>query len=101
LRLEWLDEEWSGNGFSNHAMGSQIQAMAAVVDWGKGAILHFPDPDRRGLRQVFFADGRYQISDLASHNSSIVTALTAAGPDQDGWKEVIYGLGNGELIIVR
>ena len=48
-----------------------------------------------------FADGRYQIRDLASHNSSIVTALTAAGLDQDGWKEVIYGLGNGELIIVR
>ena len=75
--------------------------MAAVVDWGKGAILPLPDADRRGLRQVFFADGRYQTRDLASHNSSIVTALTAAGLDQDGWKEVIYGLGNGELIIVR
>ena len=49
----------------------------------------------------FFADGRYQTRDLASYNSSIVTALTAAGLDQDGRKEVIYGLGNGELIIIR
>ena len=61
----------------------------------------FPIPIDAACGRFFFADGRYQISDLASHNSSIVTALTAAGPDQDGWKEVIYGLGNGELIIVR
>jgi hypothetical protein len=92
---------YAWNGFSNHAMGSQIQSMAAVVDWGKGAILHLLDADRRGLRQVCFADGRYQVRDLASRNSPIVTALIAAGLDQGGWKEVIHGLGNGELIIVR
>lgn len=101
LRLERLEEIWSANGFSNHAMGSRLQAMAAVVDWGKGPILHLPDAQRRGLRQVYFAKGRYQVRDAASHDAPIVTDLIAADLDQDGWKEVIYGLGNGELVIVR
>jgi hypothetical protein len=101
LRLERLSEEWSANGFSNHAMGSRIQAMAAVVDWGDGPLLYLPNARRSGLRQVYFADGSYQIRDLARHRWPIVTALVAADLDQDGRKEVIYGLGNGELMVLR
>ncbi|NQV61419.1 MAG: VCBS repeat-containing protein [Alphaproteobacteria bacterium] len=101
LRLERLSEEWSANGFSNHAIGSPVQAMAAVVDWGGGPILHLPNARRSGLRQVYFAHGGYKTRDLANHRWPIVTALVAADMDQDGWKEVIYGLGNGELMAVR
>jgi hypothetical protein len=101
LRLERLHEEWSANGFSNHAMGSRIQAMAAVVDWGDGPILHLPNARRSGLRQVYFADGGFRIRDLASHRWPIVTALVAADVDRDGWREVFYGLNNGELLAVR
>ncbi|MBT3779740.1 MAG: hypothetical protein HOE98_06020 [Rhodospirillaceae bacterium] len=105
LRLEWLGEEWSAPGFSNHAMGSPIQTMAVAVDWGqawgKGQVLHLPNARRTGLRQVFFKDGGYRIRDLARHERHIVTALFAADLDEDGWKEVVYGLGNGELVILR
>ena len=101
LRLERLHQEWSANGFSNHAMGSRIQTMAAVVDWGDGPILHLPNARRSGLPQVFFADGGYQIRDLVRHRWPIVTALVAADLDRDGWKEVIYGLNNGDLMVVR
>ncbi len=101
LRFERLYLEWSANGFSNHAMGSRIQAMSAVVDWGNGPILHLPNAGRSGLRQVYFADGDLQIRDLASHRWPIVTALVAADVDRDGWQEIIYGLNNGELLAVR
>jgi len=69
--------------------------------WGKGQVLHLPNARRTGLRQVFFKDGGYRIRDLARHERHIVTALFAADLDEDGWKEVVYGLGNGELVILR
>ncbi|MDA1100087.1 MAG: FG-GAP-like repeat-containing protein [Proteobacteria bacterium] len=101
LRLERLHEEWSANGFSNHVSGSRIQAMAAVVDWGEGPVLHLPNAQRNGLRQVYFADGGYQIHNLANHQWPIVTAVIAADLDGDGRQEVIYGLDNGDLLAVR
>ncbi len=105
LGSERLAEEWSAPGFSNHAMGSPIQAMAALVNWGKGwgrgPVLHLPNARRTGLRQVFFTDGGYRIRDLPRHERHIVTSLIAADLDADGWKEVVYGLDNGELMIQR
>ena len=101
LRFERLHEEWSGNGYSNHAMGSRIQAMSAVIDWGAGPMLHLPDAGRSGLRRVHFSGGRFLVRDLAKHRWPIVTALVAADLDQDGWKEIVYGLSNGEVIVVR
>ena len=101
LRLERLHEEWSAKGFSNHAIGSRIQDMAAVVDWGEGPILFLPDARRRGLRQVYFADGGYRVRGLPGHRQAIATALVAADLDGDGWREVIYGLDNGAVVVLR
>ena len=97
LRGRRLVEEWSRDGFSNHAMGSRIQAMAAVVDWGKGPVLYLPDAHRHGIRQVYFAEDGYRVQALPGHEQPIITALMAADLDGDGFDEVVYGLGNGEL----
>ncbi|MDP6830425.1 MAG: VCBS repeat-containing protein [Alphaproteobacteria bacterium] len=105
LRLQWLHKKWSARGFSNHAIGSRIQDMATAVDWGRdrgrGPILHLPDAGRRALRQVFFADGTYRVRDLPSHQRPIITAIHKVDLDGDGWKEVVYGLDGGELVILR
>ncbi|MBT3330248.1 MAG: hypothetical protein HN394_01970, partial [Rhodospirillaceae bacterium] len=97
LRGRRLVEEWSRDGFSNHAMGSRIQAMAAVVDWGKGPVLYLPDAHLHGIRQVYFAEDGYRVQALPGHEQPIITALMAADLDGDGFDEVVYGLGNGEL----
>ncbi|MBT3534479.1 MAG: VCBS repeat-containing protein [Rhodospirillaceae bacterium] len=99
LRQNRLIAEFSSSGFSNHAMGSPIQDMAAVVDWGRGPILHLPDAWRGGLRQVSLLEGQDKIRNFASHNRPITTALVAADLDGDGWKEIVYGLDNGELVV--
>ncbi len=105
LRLQWLHEEWSSKGFSNHAMGSPIQGMAAAVEWGRGwgrgPVLHLPDARRRALRQVFFTENGYQIRELPRHQRPIATAIHTADLDGNGWKEVVYGLSNGDLVILR
>ncbi|MDE0942703.1 MAG: VCBS repeat-containing protein, partial [Alphaproteobacteria bacterium] len=97
LRGRRLVEEWSGKGFSNHAMGSRIQDMAAVVDWGKGPILLLPDAQRGAIREVYFDVSGYHMRALSGHDHPVVTAVVAADLDGDGFEEVLYGLGNGEL----
>jgi hypothetical protein len=93
LRRGRLVEEGLAAGFSNHA-------MAAVVDWGRGPILLLPDARRRALRQINFRRGGMTIRDFDDHERPIVTAIVAADLDGDGWKEVVYGLDNGELVVL-
>jgi hypothetical protein len=100
LRRGRLVEEGSAPGFSNHAMGSPIQAMAVVVDWGRGPVLFLPDARRRALRKVIFTRRGMTIRDLDGHQRPIVTAIVAADLNGDGWKEVVYGLDNGDLVVL-
>lgn len=100
---EELIQKYEYFGFSNHAIGSREQDMAAVLDWnGDGVLdLALPDARRTALRIITFRDGRVAELDNVQHPAQITSAIRAADLDGDGQHELIYGLANDLLVAIR
>ena len=83
LRDGRLVEEWSSEGYSNHAMGSRNLDLALVIpgvipgeiSGAGGPMLVLPNPWRTGLRRVFFRDGAYRVVDLPLSLQHPITSL--------------------------
>lgn len=108
LRVYGLDAgefnlEQSMGGFSNHAIGSRVLDMAAVIDWNGDGVpdLAIPDASRRAMRIISLAGGGLREIAAMAHPVPITTAVMAADLDGDGAPELIYGLSDGSLIITR
>lgn len=103
LRVRGLSVEASDFGYSNHAIGSRVLDMAAVVDWnGDGvADLALPDSTRRQLRVATMAGGRIGGFLAVYHEARIATAIVATDLDGEGTAELVYGLDDGTLIVFK
>ena len=94
--------KYSVGGFSNHAIGTREQDMAAVADWNRDGVpdIALPDARRRTLRVVTLAGGNFRELANIAHDSPIETAVRATDLDGDGIAEIVYGLGDGTLVAV-
>lgn len=98
-----LKRVFAETGFSNHAIGSPVLDMAAVVDADGDGIrdLVVPDAVRRGLRIVSFAGGDFSEIARIAHPAPIVSAIAVADLDGRDGPELVYGLADGSLVVVR
>jgi hypothetical protein len=98
-----LHEDHAARGFSNHAIGSREQDMAAVHDWtGDGtADIAIPGADRETLRLVTLAGGVFTEIESVRHDRQIVTAVRPAILDSTGAVYAVYGLADGTLVAGR
>lgn len=97
-----LTADGAARGFSNHAIGTREQDQAAVTDWnGDGIVdLAVPDAQRRELRIVTFAGGKFKELERIENPQRIVTAVLAARIDQSDRVAVVYGLADGTLVAI-
>jgi hypothetical protein len=95
-----LRREGRLRGFSNHAMGSRALGLSAVLDLdGDGAEeLLLPAADRRKLRLISFAGGRFRELGTVTHGAAIVTDFQVRDRDGNGRADVAYGLADGTLV---
>jgi hypothetical protein len=90
-------------GFSNHAIGSRVQDMAATLDWDDDGVpdIALPDGQRRGLRVMSFAGREPRELARVSHSSAIVSAVLPVQLGESAGRAVVYGLADGTLVVVR
>lgn len=103
LREEGLVLEASAPGFSNHAIGSRILDLSAVLDWDNDgrADLAVPDAGRGGMTVVALTAGRIVRLATQKHEAQIATAVLATDMNGDGRPELLYGLRGGALVLLR
>jgi len=89
-------------GFSNHAIGTDELRLAAMFDAnGDGVVdLAVPGADRRSMRIVTFAGGRFRELQRVDHATPIASAIIAADLNGDGNPELAYALGDGSLVVL-
>ncbi|MFT5180377.1 MAG: hypothetical protein ACI8S3_000250 [Alphaproteobacteria bacterium] len=97
-----LTADGAARGFSNHAIGTREQDLAAVADWnGDGVVdLLVPDSRRQALRIVTFAGGEFKELERIKNPHRIVTAVLPARLDQSDRVTVVYGLADGTLVAI-
>jgi len=103
LGLGGLHQEYEAPGFSNHKMGSRMLDMSAVVDWNNDGIpdLAVPDASRRRLRVVGFAGGNFSNIARMAEGPEIMTRVLTTDLDGDGKPELLYGLADNTIVLVR
>jgi hypothetical protein len=77
--------------------------MSTVVDANGDGLLDIilPAQDRSVLRAVPLIDGELAELQSVSNTSAIPTLIVAVDLDGNGLEEIVYGLGNGSLIVIR
>ncbi len=87
-------------GFSNHAMGSRMLGLSAVLDLdGDGAEeLILPAAGRRALKIISFAGGEFRELGEIVHRAAIVTDFDVRDRDGNGRPDIAYGLADGTLV---
>ena len=90
-------------GYSNHSIGSTVLGMSTVVDANGDGLLDIilPAQDRSLLRAVTLIDGELTELQSVRNASVITTSIVAVDLDGNGLKEIMYGLGNGSLVVIR
>lgn len=90
-------------GFSNHAIGSRVLDMAAVLDWNGDGVqdLALPDAARRRLKVVSFAGGDHSLLATLPSGAPITTEVLATDLDGDGTPELLYARADGALALAR
>lgn len=98
-----LEPVASAAGYSNHFIGSTVLGMhqAADVDGDGITDIVLPSLDRRRLTAVTFAGGRTRVLHVVENPAPIVTAIVMADLDRTGAPEIVYGLANGAIMVVR
>jgi hypothetical protein len=90
-------------GYSTHAIGSTVLGMAAVLDLdddGADDIL-LPDQSRNDLYGVGYVDGRFRLVWTVPNSERIVTSVVLADVDGSGTPDVLYGLDDGSVWMLR
>jgi hypothetical protein len=89
-------------GFSNHAIGTDELRLAAMLDANADGVvdLAVPGAERRTLRLVTFAGGRFRELQRIGHSAPIRSAVIAQDVDGDGRKELVYALADGLLVVL-
>lgn len=97
-----LTPDGAASGFSNHAIGSRVQDLSAVVDWNGDGILDLlvPDARRQNLRVVTFAGGTFKQLARINNSQRIVTAVLPAQTSASGDPSIVYGLADGTLVVI-
>ncbi len=88
-------------GFSNHAIGSRIQDLSAVLDWNGDGVLDIvaPDARRNSLKVVTFSGGQLTQLDSVNLTGPLTTGIFALpGTDK---AVVVYGTGGQTLHAAR
>jgi hypothetical protein len=103
LTEQGLRLEGKAFGYSNHQMGSRELGLSAVMDAnGDGvADLALPRADRRGLEILTFRGRRFKTLATVRHESAITTAIETGDLDGDGMAELVYGLDDDTLVVLR
>ena len=90
-------------GYSNHAIGSTVLGMSSVVDANGDGLLDIilPAQDRSVIKAVTLIDGELTELQSVSNASVITTSIMAVDLDGNGLKEILYGLDNCSLVVIR
>ena len=98
-----LDEVSRWPGYSNHAIGSTALGLATVLDANGDGVLDvvLPAQDRRILKVVTVAGGSFAELQSIRNASVISTSIVSVDLDGNGLKDIIYGLANGSLTMIR
>ncbi len=97
-----LTKEMALQGFSNHAIGSRIQAMSAVADFdGDGvADLALPSDTRDAIRIISFAGGKAAEPARIPLAGRVVTEILAIKQKGVERPLIVAGLDTGKLVIL-
>jgi hypothetical protein len=100
---ERLEEIGRTSGFSNHAIGSTVLGMSAVLDIdGDGAReILVPDQSRTSLRAVSHAGGQFRTLWSVRNSVGIATSIVTARLDGHGGEDILYGLADGSVMLLR
>lgn len=98
-----LRREISLKGFSNHFIGSRIQAMSTIADFDLDKIpdLAIPDAKRRAIRIISFAEGKVAEPVRMFLPAKVVTELISVMPLGADRPVILAGLENRQLAIVH
>lgn len=102
LRGDRLVETARLSDVSNHALGSRVLGLGAVLDIdgdGRDEIL-VPAMGRRALRIIAMVDGALREVHRLRHERAIVTDFEVADRDRDVRVEVAYGLADGRWVTI-
>jgi hypothetical protein len=90
-------------GFSNHRMGSTELGLSVVTDAnGDGVVdIVIPDASRFQVKAVSFAGSRYAEVAATRHTAEVSTNMIAAELDGLPGEEVVYGLSDGTVVVLR
>ncbi len=98
-----LDEVSRWPGYSNHAIGSTALGLATVLDANGDGVMDvvLPAQDRSILKAVTVAGGNFAELQSIDNASAISTSIVSVDLDRNGLKDIIYGLANGALTMIR
>ena len=97
-----LAVKYRQSGFSNHAIGTDELRLAAMLDANGDDIvdLAVPGVDRRSMRIVTFAQGRFRELQRIAHSAPVTSAVIAADLRGDGRRVLAYALGDETLVVL-
>jgi hypothetical protein len=97
-----LVREYEAQGFSNHVIGSRELGMSAIVDFNEDGVpdIALPGAQRRRLRIVTFAGGRFAELHNLKYGSRIFTAVLPANFETQVFPDLVFGLEDGTLVVL-
>lgn len=90
-------------GFSSHAKGSTVLGMSAILDIdGDGSEeIVLPDQSRTRLQAVSYAGGEFRILWTTPASAEIATSIMASDVDGRRGMDILYGLADGSVLLLR
>lgn len=98
-----LKKVTEASGFSNHAIGSRVLDMSAMVDLNgdRRPDMIVPSANRHALRLMTFRNNRLQQLDRLEVNAEIVTNLAVLRGRGKAAIRVLFGLSNGTILSLQ
>jgi hypothetical protein len=89
-------------GFSNHAMGSRVLGMSAMLDLDGdgGQEIIVPGQGRTKLKAVSHAGGVFRVLWSINNDARIATSIVTADLDGRGGEDILYGLADGSVMML-
>ncbi len=98
-----MREELSEPGFSNHVIGSRVLDMALVLDVNNDTVPDILVPDNSRTRLMALTANRGEVTYLweLRQKARIVTSVLGVDLEGDGVPDLVYGLDDDTLVLVR